>query len=199
MTKLLYQGHGSFRIESDAGLIIYVDPFAGGGYDALADYVLITHEHYDHNAVEKVPLKDGTVIIRAKDSIVDGEYRTFVFPEMSVEAVEAYNEKHNKEECVGYIITIDSIKVYAAGDTSTTKQMEQLKDYHLDYALLPTDGIYNMDVKEASQCANLIQAKHSIPIHSKPQELIDLSIVEAFTGVNRLLVPPGETIVLEKG
>ena len=51
MAELLYQGHGSFRICTAAGAVIYVDPFAGDGYDRAADLVLVTHEHYDHNQV----------------------------------------------------------------------------------------------------------------------------------------------------
>ena len=48
MAKLLYQGHGSFRITTDEGKVIYVDPFAGEGYDLSADGILVTHGHYDH-------------------------------------------------------------------------------------------------------------------------------------------------------
>ena len=48
MAKLLYQGHGSYRITADDGRVLYVDPYAGEGYDKPADIVLITHEHSDH-------------------------------------------------------------------------------------------------------------------------------------------------------
>lgn len=33
MAKLLYQGHGSYRITGDNGAVLYFDPFAGTGYD----------------------------------------------------------------------------------------------------------------------------------------------------------------------
>ena len=49
MADFLYQGHGSFRLVSDAGCVIYIDPFAGEGYDLPADLVLVSHEHGDHN------------------------------------------------------------------------------------------------------------------------------------------------------
>ena len=49
MPKLLYQGHGSYRLTADDGRTIYVDPYAGGGYDLPADIILITHQHSDHN------------------------------------------------------------------------------------------------------------------------------------------------------
>ena len=45
MAKLLYQGHGSFRLVSEKGTVVYVDPYVGEGYDTEADLVLVTHEH----------------------------------------------------------------------------------------------------------------------------------------------------------
>ncbi len=37
--KLLYQGHGSLRIVTSEGKVIYVDPYAGEGYDLPADLI----------------------------------------------------------------------------------------------------------------------------------------------------------------
>lgn len=74
MAELLYQGHGSYRIVSNEGVVIYVDPYAGEGYDMPADIVIVTHEHSDHNQVDLVTLKDDGVILRHGDLFVDGEY-----------------------------------------------------------------------------------------------------------------------------
>ncbi len=52
MSKLLFQGHGSYRIITNEGIVIYVDPFIGDGYNVPADIILVTHEHNDHNHVE---------------------------------------------------------------------------------------------------------------------------------------------------
>ena len=42
MAKLLYQGHGSMRLISEGGTVVYIDPFAGEGYDRPADLILVT-------------------------------------------------------------------------------------------------------------------------------------------------------------
>lgn len=196
MTILLYQGHGSFRITSQNGYVIYVDPFAGEGYDKPADLILVTHQHYDHNQVDKVTKKDSCQIIQNYDALVDGQYKTFKFNDIEVQAVPAYNENHDPNECVGYIITVDGIKIYAAGDTSTTKEMAKFKDLNLDYALLPIDGIFNMDPVEATSCANIIAPKYAIPYHMKPKYLYDDEMANKFTAKNRLIIKAGEEIYL---
>jgi len=53
MAKLYYQGHGSFRITLADGRVMYIDPNAGGGYDLPADFILVTHQHSDHNQIKK--------------------------------------------------------------------------------------------------------------------------------------------------
>lgn len=196
MAQLFYQGHGSFRITTNNQTVVYVDPYAGEGYDIPADIILITHEHFDHNNAGIVSKKPNTRIIRAAQALQNGVYQAFTVNDVKIEAVEAYNRNHKKEECVGYILTVDQITLYAAGDTSKTKQMTRIKTRSLDWALLPIDGIYNMDANEASKCAALINAKHTIPIHMKPGGLFDPSIAESFHAPGRVIVRPNETITL---
>jgi L-ascorbate metabolism protein UlaG (beta-lactamase superfamily) len=200
MAKLLYQGHASFRIVTEENVVVYVDPYAGKGYDVPADLVLITHEHYDHTEVNLVTQKKSCRVVREKELLNSGKYKSEVIDGISVEAVPAYNKNHNKAECVGYVITLpDGIVLYAAGDTSYTDYMkESLSKRHIDYALLPCDGVFNMDAQEASRCADIIGAVHSIPIHTKPGALFDEKVAAQFTAKTRLVVKAGEEITLEK-
>lgn len=196
MAKLLYQGHGSYRIMAADGMVIYVDPFAGEGYELPADLILVTHQHSDHNQTDLPAKKPDCKIITEKDALAGGRYNTFQIKGVAIESVEAYNKNHNRDSCVGYLITVDGIQIYAAGDTSTTEQMKTFPTRNIDYALLPADGIYNMDLREASSCGDIINAKHSIPIHLKPGALFDRTRAEQFTGRNRLIIEPGEEITL---
>ena len=198
--RLLYQGHGSLRIVTAEGKVIYIDPYAGTGYDLPADLILVTHGHQDHTAVNKIQNRnEGCQIITWKEALVKGEYKTFNLGFATVEAVQAGNNRnHNIKECVGWVITFpDGITVYASGDTSTTDQMKELAERNIDYAFFVCDGIYNMDMEEAIACAKLVNAKHSIPYHLKPGAPFDEKRAELFEAPNRLILPAGEEIVLE--
>lgn len=196
MAKLYYQGHGSYRIITDDGRVIYVDPYAGGGYDLPADLILVTHQHSDHNQIDLVVRKPDCRIITNKEALAGGKYQSFSIGGIEIEAVEAKNLNHDPKECVGFIITADGITIYASGDTSKTKQMETFAAREFDYALFPCDGIYNMDLKEASECARLVGAKRNIPVHIKPGALFDRKRAEKWDAPNRLIIEPGEEIQL---
>ena len=193
---LLYQGHASFRLTAKDGTVIYIDPYAGEGYDLPADIILVTHQHGDHNQNEKIPRKKDCDVITNKEALKGGKHNTFNVKGVKIEAVEAANANHNPGECVGYIITIDGISLYHAGDTSKTEQMKSFAARKLDYALLPCDGIYNMDTETAAECAAVIGAKHNIPIHTKPGTLFDRETAERVNAPNRLIVEAGKEIEL---
>lgn len=201
--RLLYQGRASIRIVTREGKIIYIDPFAGDGYDYPADVILITHEHFDHNKIELIENKNTHCrIIRSKDALVDGEYKTFDLGYANICAVEAgYNKNHSVKDCVGYIITLSSeIKIYISGDTSTTKQMAELSKMDIDYAFYCCDGEYNMGMEEAIEVAKLVGAKHSIPYHITGDITndFDREKAEKFEVDGKMILENGEEIKLQK-
>jgi L-ascorbate metabolism protein UlaG (beta-lactamase superfamily) len=103
---------------------------------------------------------------------------------------------HNPKSCVGYIIILDNIKIYASGDTSKTKQMETFADMKLDYAVFCGDGFFNMGLKEAANCARLVGAKYNIIIHLKPGALFSRKKAEKWDAPNKIIIEPGEEISL---
>ena len=199
---LLYQGQASVRIVTAEGKVIYIDPYAGKGYDLPADLILVTHDHFDHNALDKIEKRnDGCVVITQDEALKDGIHQTFDFGYVNVEAVEAgYNENHNVTECVGYVLTLsDGKKVYVSGDTSTTKQMSEMSKMEIDYAFYCCDGVFNMGLEEAARCAETVGAKHNIPYHmmGKTPKIYDRKIAEQFSAPNRLIIDAGKEIDIE--
>ena len=196
MPKLLYQGHGSFRIATADGRVIYVDPYAGEGYDLPADVILVTHQHGDHNQTQLCAQKPGCAIVTNAEALAGGRHNSFDICGVKIRAVEACNKNHKAEECVGYIVEVDGVKIYASGDTSKTAQMDSFAALELDYAILCGDGHYNMNPEEAAQCARAIGAKRNVIIHLAPGRLFDRAIAEAWDAPNKLIVNDGEEINL---
>ena len=191
-SKLLYMGHASIRITTPEEKTIYIDPFAGDGYEPAADLILVTHDHYDHNDLTKIKNRSTDCeIITWKEALANGEHQTFELPYVTVEAVEAGNNRnHSVSECVGYILTLsDGTTVYVSGDTSKTEQMKALSEKAIDYAFYCCDGKYNMDLSEAAECARLVGAKHDIPYHVIPAEgaFFDRDRAKQFDSPNRTL------------
>ena len=196
---LLYQGHGSLRIVTSDKKVIYIDPYAGEGYDLPADLILVSHGHKDHNQVELVENRnEDCKVICNTDALVNGEYKLFDLGYAIVEPVQAGNNKnHDINVCVGWVITFpDGVSVYATRDTSRTEQMDQLAEKDIHYAFFVCDGRFNMGPEEASACAAAVNARHSIPYHMAPGELFNREKAEQFTGPGRMILEAGEEIPL---
>ena len=169
----------SFRVETEDGLVIAVDPFTPSAAWTKVDVVLITHPHYDHfnAAVVRSLLKEGTRVVvpvsvlasgadqgLATDTLAPGE--TKIVGPITVTAVRAYNlgkpmHPRNKD-WLGYVFTVDGLKVYHAGDTDLIPEMEDLT---VDVALLPAGGLATMNALAAVQAAGLVHATVGVPMH----------------------------------
>lgn len=201
MATMLYQGHGSYRLTTNDGTVIYVDPAFGEGYDAPADLIIITHEHPDHTfKLDSVARTGGCTELHSRDFLVGGEHKTLESHGVKMTSVLASNKYHDPLECMGVVLEFDGVLFYAAGDTSMTEDMRsgKLAALGLDYATFPADGFYNMDIPEATKCAKLVAAKRSIPMHLVPIHdvneavLFDEEKASAFEGPGKLVLHPGE-------
>lgn len=160
-------GHASMKIITAEGVVIYIDSYFDGDYSEEADIILSTHEHFDHNVIEKVTQKPDCRVIRIADALnADLSHNSFEIKGVKIKAVTAGgNQNHHPDNTCGYILSFDGLKVYHPGDTSKIPEMEALKDEKIDYAFFPIDGVYNMGPEEASECAVIVGAKHNTPMH----------------------------------
>ena len=205
--EVLY--HSSIRINKEK--TIYIDPFKIDRNYNDADIVFITHDHYDHYSeedIDKVINENTTIIIPEelltkllkkginKNAIITVEpNEKYVVQGIKFETIPAYNTNktfHSKKNgWVGYIIIINGIRYYIAGDTDITEENKKVK---CDVAFVPVGGTYTMDFKEAANLINEIKPKIAIPIHygsvvGTEQDAIDFI---------RLLHPEIKGIILMK-
>jgi L-ascorbate metabolism protein UlaG (beta-lactamase superfamily) len=175
LQNLQWLGHASFLVRA-SGKTIYLDPWRLKEAAEPADLILITHNHYDHCSAEDVRKiqQDGTVIVTVAEcaqqfrgnlvTLKPGERTTVEgFP---IETVRAYNVRkafHPKvKDWVGFIIEVEGVKIYHAGDTD---QIAEMKGFKADVALLPVGGTYTMDSAEAAHAALDIGPKVAVPMH----------------------------------
>ena len=196
---ITYFGRSSIKIKTFDSFVIYIDPYAPGNYSEIANLILVTHGHSDHNKVSLVSKNDKTIIIAPKNAIegqytVASENQTFQFGSISIETIFAYNKNHPKGTGLGYIISFGNFKFYHAGDTDLIEEMKQLANKNITIAALPGDGFYNMGPKMATEAAKIIKPVYLMPIHSDPYGLFNENNIKLLTFENLLVLKPGETI-----
>jgi L-ascorbate metabolism protein UlaG (beta-lactamase superfamily) len=173
LSRITWLGHDAFRV--DASKRIYFDPYQIADGKA-ADLILISHDHFDHCSPEDAARVQGpgTVIVTEKDSakklsgnikiVAPGDKVTAAG--VGVEAVPAYNTDkkfHPKANgWLGFIVEIDGVRIYHAGDTDVIPEMKNIK---ADIALLPVSGTYVMTAGQAAEAALMLKPRVVIPMH----------------------------------
>jgi L-ascorbate metabolism protein UlaG (beta-lactamase superfamily) len=144
-----------------------------------ADYIFVTHEHGDHFDKDAIKLlsKEGTQLVMnnrcaemydGKCAVLSND-QSATLGAVKVEAVPAYNttedrmQFHPKGRDNGYILTIDGLRIYIAGDTEDIPEMSAIKD--LDIAFLPCNQPYTMTTEQLIKAAKTVKPKVLFPYH----------------------------------
>lgn len=173
--------HSAIRIEGSK--VLYFDPFHLTEEPHDADLIFITHDHFDHFSAEDVRkvLNEKTILVAPKScrktieesGVTCLDRLVFLEPEsravllgVEVAAVRAYNlnkKFHPRENgWLGYVVTMDGVSYYVAGDTDATPELLSVK---ADVALLPVGGTYTMTAEEAAEAALQMDVRTAVPTH----------------------------------
>lgn len=176
--EVLY--HSCIRMNKEK--MIYIDPYHIEKNYNDADMIFITHDHYDHYSEEDIDkVKKNNTIFIVPENLLNKLIKKGINDEniitldpgdaenidgIKVEAIHSYNiDKpfHPKENnWLGYVIEIDGVRYYIAGDTDITEENKNIK---CDVAFVPVGGTYTMNFSEAAQLINIIKPKIAVPIH----------------------------------
>lgn len=191
-----------FKIKGN-GKLIYIDPLAISDTDK-ADYIFITHPHPDHFSIKDIKkiLKPETLIIcpkRVAKKLGKYDYRIKeVTPgelidldnNLKVEVIEAYNlrtallwfKAHPKsKQNAGYVLDINSVRIYHTGDTDYIPEMNSIKD--ISVILVPIGGDnLTMNVDDAARLINQMKPEFAVPMHYDMKERNDLERFKILTG-----------------
>ena len=183
--------HASLVMKTPS-MVIYNDPVGGADtYSGMPapDLVLITHEHGDHYNVETLQgiVADNTRIItnpavfgmlpedlKSKASAIGNGDSTTV-GDMAIDAIPAYNitqdrlKYHPQGRDNGYVLTIDGVRVYIAGDTEDIPEMRALSD--IDIAFVPMNLPYTMDEEQAASAVNEFKPTFVYPYHYRDSDI----------------------------
>ena len=177
--------HASIRVEYD-GKEIEIDPVTKLGNKTVdftampkADYIFVTHEHQDHFDREalKILTAQHTCLVtnkRCADMLGSGKVmangdKLQLADDITVEAVPAYNitegrqQYHPKDRDNGYILTIDGLRIYIAGDTEDIPEMASVSD--IDIAFLPCNQPFTMTTDQLVRAARIVKPKVLFPYH----------------------------------
>jgi L-ascorbate metabolism protein UlaG (beta-lactamase superfamily) len=157
-----------------AGVEVHVDPM-GVDDEARADFILLTHPHYDNfseEGIERVRGPDTVVVAPATMKKQLGDADHFMRPgdmlqldSLDVLAVPAHNvEKrfHTPDDgWLGYVFTLGGVTYYHAGDTDFLPSMAGIR---CDVAFVPCGGHYTMGVPDAARAAEACGASVLVPI-----------------------------------
>jgi L-ascorbate metabolism protein UlaG (beta-lactamase superfamily) len=158
---------------------VYFDPYGFPQNAKKADYIFISHPHRDNfpGKIIKELGDENSVIFITRDAYAfefSGDVvnvcpnETYEgYEGISLKTVPSYTsvEKYHpqKNNWVGYILKMDDITYYFAGDTDLTPEMSSLGK--IDVAFLPIGGVYTMDSNDALKAVDVICPKVVIPVH----------------------------------
>ncbi len=200
MAKLTFHGHATFSIETEDGTRIVIDPWFDENpvSDVTSeevgevDYIFCTHGHTDHFE-DAIPLAKRTGATLVASAEIAGFAETqgvenvhpmhiggaFQFPFGRAKMTPALHggQVHGDETGTfttvpgGFLLNVDGVGVYHAGDTALLGDMRFLEG-QVDFALLPIGDNFTMGPDDAVRATELIHPRVVVPMHFNTWEPI---------------------------
>lgn len=219
--KVRFIGHSCFLVE-DGKYSLLFDPFitdnpvaAVKASEVNPTHIFVSHYHGDHkgdaldiarrtNATIFTTNEIGIEFKKSHDNVVAGHIGGKAKTDFgSVKYFQAFHGSgiEGGHAC-GFIVDVMGKKIYHAGDTGLTRDMELLKKHNIHVALLPIGDFYTMGPEDALEAVKMIKPKYVIPMHYNTFPLLKQD-PEAFakavadeTSSKAIVLKPGQSVDL---
>ena len=194
--KITWYGHSCFSVKNGKVSIV-TDPHDGKTMglktpDVSADIVLMSHDHYDHNASNVI-----------SGNHEDYKFRNGEFPshEIKFTGLPTYHDEvrgAKRGKNTMYLFSVDGISVCHCGDLGCIPSddvMDAIKN--VDILMVPVGGFYTMGLEETLRFVNAVDPSVVVPMHYyvKGLTIDEISGVEPFlNAVKRKTVNVGKTV-----
>jgi len=184
-----FHGHACFTLEGDGATLLF-DPFLTdnplaqvGPDDVAADYILLSHGHFDHVPdAAAIAKRTGATVIGPLEVVnwVAGQGAetvhamqpggSFSFPFGRIKLTIAHHGSSLPDGSYGgvasgVIADIGGKRVYYTGDTALTYDMKLYGEEGIDVLILPIGDNFTMGPADALRCVKFVKPKVVFPIH----------------------------------
>jgi len=231
MTSLTWLGHGTWSIETGASRLI-LDPFLDDSPtapvksgDVEADYILVSHGHFDHVAdVVKIARRTGALVIAPvevgewfkKQGVAADKVQPLNLgggvdlPPGRVKLTLAHHSSTMPDGSPGgnpggFLLTLADATIYFACDTALFYDMKLIGAAGLDLAVLPIGDVFTMGPEDSIEALKLLEPKRVAPTHYNTWPPIEQDAaawadrVRSETAAEPIVLEPGGVITLGVG
>jgi len=161
--RIKWLGHASFLLEAEDGTKVITDPFDESlGYvipKEKPDVVTVSHDHFDHNAVD---------LLRGKPVVVKGVGEKEV-KGIVIKGIKSFHDKSKGAQRGAntiFVFDIDGVRVCHLGDLGHLLSSDQQKEIgEVDILLIPVGGTFTINGREAMEVSRQLNPRLAIPMH----------------------------------
>ncbi len=177
--RIRWHGHACFEIENEK--ILVTDPHDGKSIGIKApfvegDIILVSHDHFDHNAVR---------LVKKSDSKVVREPGTRTLHKVKIKGFPSYHDQNQgskRGSNIIYRFDDEGITFCHLGDLGhmpDDRLIDKLRP--VDFLFIPVGGTFTIGPEEAKELVDKIKPSIAVPMHYKVGGLsLDIKGVNSF-------------------